>query len=278
MSKILILGSSGQVGSHLCDYMEQRNHEVLRFDIVEMLKKDLRIPNNKLLDTYMNESDFVYFLAFDVGGSPYLQKYQHTFEFTDNNIKLMCNTFDALNRHKKPFIFASSQMSNMDYSTYGTLKRIGEIYTKALNGITVKFWNVYGIEKDFEKSHVITDFIIKAKNTGIIDMLTDGTEERQFLYSEDCCEALDIVRKKYDILDRDCELHISSHVSNTILDVANEIAKHIPAEIVPSKCKDTIQQDKKNEANPYILNFWKPKTSFSDGIKIMCELQETSNV
>ena len=42
-------------------------------------------------------------------------------------------------------------------------KKIGEIYSESLNGIIVKFWNVYGIEKDKNKSHVITDFIIKAK-------------------------------------------------------------------------------------------------------------------
>ena len=61
--------------------------------------------------------------------------------------------------YSKPFVFASSQMSNMSYSPYGVMKRVGELYTKSLNGLIVKFWNVYGIEKDMEKAHVITDFI-----------------------------------------------------------------------------------------------------------------------
>ena len=52
-----------------------------------------------------------------------------------------------------PFIFASSQMSNMSHTHRTVLmKRVGELYTKSLNGLIVKFWNVYGIEKDMEKS------------------------------------------------------------------------------------------------------------------------------
>ena len=61
-------------------------------------------------------------------------------------------TFDSLKKYNTPFIFASSQMSNMNDSSYGILKRIGEKYTKCLNGKIVKFWNVYGIQKNSIKS------------------------------------------------------------------------------------------------------------------------------
>ena len=50
----------------------------------------------------------------------------------------------------------------MDFSPYGTLKRLGESLTNSLNGIYVKFWNVYGVEKELNKSHVITDFVLMA--------------------------------------------------------------------------------------------------------------------
>lgn len=272
--RYLILGSSGQIGSALCDYYLQRGDEVETFDIVESKDQDLRNSNTTLLREKMMASDFVYFLAFDVGGSRYLQKYQKTFEFVHNNMQLMSNTFKVLQDLKKPFIFASSQMSNMDYSPYGSLKRVGEWYTKFLGGLTVKFWNVYGVERDLEKSHVITDFILKAKNDGIISMLTDGTEERQFLYSEDCCEALHTVCANYLSLDRTRELHITSHKWSTILDVAHEIIKTFPSVIIPNSCKDTIQNNKKNEADPYILDFWRPKTPLSVGIKKVCGYYE----
>ena len=89
-------------------------------------------------------------------------------------------------------------MSNMSYSPYGTLKRVGELYTESLGGLIVKFWNVYGIEKDHDKAHVITDFIRKGFEEGDFEMMTDGEEVRQFLYAEDCCEGLEAVMKNYD--------------------------------------------------------------------------------
>ena len=156
---ILILGSSGQVGAYLTEYLRKKGHDVIEFDKNRHPGEDLtQIPNHNL-DRAIKNSDFVFFLAFDVGGSRYLKKYQHTFRFIDNNSRLMTQTFGLLEQYKKPFVFASSQMSQMSYSPYGVMKRMGELYTESLNGLIVKFWNVYGIETDMDKAHVITDFI-----------------------------------------------------------------------------------------------------------------------
>jgi len=270
--RITVLGSSGQIGAYLSEYLSRKGHIVREFDIVNGIHQDMtHIPNTYLRNAIM-ESDFVFFLAFDVGGSRYLKKYQHTFDFVNNNTRLMANAFGLLEQYDKPFIFASSQMSNMSYSPYGTLKRLGELYTESLGGLVVKFWNVYGIEKDMEKAHVITDFIRKGFETGVIDMMTDGTEERQFLYAEDCCKALKIIMKKYDEFKSDDPLHITSFRNNSILEVAETIQdvfkehgmEHI--QILPSKLKDSVQLDKKNKPDTYILDWWQPKTTLMSGI------------
>ena len=92
---------------------------------------------------------------------------------------MMANVFGYLSEYKKPFVFASSQMSNMSYSPYGVMKRVGELYTKSLGGLIVKFWNVYGIEHDMEKGTCYNRFLsIRGFKTGVIDMMTDGTEQR----------------------------------------------------------------------------------------------------
>jgi len=269
--KYLVLGSEGQIGLELCKFLKKEGHEVLTFDIEENAIQDLRIKG--IVDSSVKEADFVMFLAFDVGGSRYLKKYQHTYEFIDNNARLMVNTFEALKTHKKPFIFASSQMSNMSYSPYGVAKALGESYTNSLGGITVKFWNVYGPEHNLEKSHVITDFILRAIDYGHITMMTDGTEERQFLHAEDCSNALMILSQKYTEIDRDKELHITNFEWNTILEVAEIIKEEISCKITPSTEIDTVQLNKRNEPDPYILNYWKPKISLKEGIgKIIKEI------
>ena len=278
MSRVLVLGSSGQIGAYLSSYLKDKGHEVIDYDIELGPEYDLRVIPSSYFEGEVRKSDFIFFLAFDVGGSRYLKKYQHTFEFIDNNTRMMTNVFRMIKKYEKPFVFASSQMSNMGHSPYGVLKNVGELYTKSLNGLIVKFWNIYGIENDMEKSHVITDFIKKGFETGTIDMITDGTEEREFLYAEDCCEALDTVMCKYSEFSSSDNLHITSAVSTSILEIARTIQLYFggiqkEVEIVPSEAKDEVQKDARNIADPYFLKWWQPKTSLVKGIgKVFTEM------
>ena len=279
--KILILGSSGQIGAYLTEYLNNKGHDVIEFDLVNGEDQDLRkIPNPKLMHD-IRIADFVFFLAFDVGGSRYLKKYQHTFDFIDNNTRIMANVFQYLKEYRKPFIFASSQMSNMSYSPYGVMKKVGEMYTQNLGGLIVKFWNVYGIEKDHEKSHVITDFIRKGFEEGEFEMMTDGTEERQFLYAEDCCEGLETIMEHYADFKPTDPLHITSFRSDSIKKVAeiiqgqfNLIGKY-EIKIKPGLAKDSVQLDKRNQADNYIHGWWLPKTNLETGIgKVFSEMKK----
>ena len=269
--KITILGSSGQIGSYLTEYLRKKDYEVFEFDIVNGEYQDMtHIPNTYLRNAIMN-SDFVFFLSFDVGGSHYLKKYQHTFNFIDNNARMMVNVFGLIDQYEKPFVFASSQMSSMSYSPYGVLKRVGELYTKSLQGLIVKFWNVYGIERDMEKAHVITDFIHKGFKTGKIDMMTDGKEQREFLYAEDCCEAMETILQNYNSFSSDDELHITTGASTSILEIAQHIQVlfkkiNLEIDIVPNKSKDEVQKDARNVSDPYIKKWWTPKTNIVDGL------------
>jgi len=270
--KYLILGSAGQIGYPLCKYLLEKNHDILEFDLQVHQDQDLRIYNNEYLSEKMAQADFVFFLAFDVGGSRYLAQYENTFQFLHNNVLIMENVFAQLEKHKLPFIFASSQMSNMIYSPYGTAKALGEKYTEVLGGLTVKFWNVYALEKDFDKAHVITDFIYKAKTNRKIDMLTDGTEMRQFLHGDDCSKCLYTLSRKFDQVDKQKEYHITSFEWTSILKVAQIIAKEFPGtEVFPARSKDTIQKDIRNEPNPYILQYWNPEIDLTEGIKRIIE-------
>jgi nucleoside-diphosphate-sugar epimerase len=268
----LILGSSGQIGSGLLQHISKTEHNAIEFDLVRDAEEDLRITNNKKLDKAVKNADFVFFLAFDVGGARYLKKYQETYEFMSNNLKLMANTFDVIRRHKKPFIFVSSQMSSINNSNYGLLKRLGEKITDSLNGIVVKCWNIYGLESDLERSHVITDLILKADRTSKIDLITNGEEERQFLHVEDCSRCLLTLAEKYTEISRDQPLHITSFIWTKVIDLAKMISTNFDnIEVVPtldpSAAKNDTQYLIKNEPSDYILNFWKPEIEIESGIK-----------
>ena len=270
--KVLNLGSSGQIGAYLTEYLRDKGHEVIEYDKNLGARYNLTAIPSTWLESCIKQADFVFFLAFDVGGSRYLKKYQHTFDFINNNTRLMANVFGLLEKYNKRFVFASSQMSNMSYSPYGVMKRVGELYTTSLKGLIVKFWNVYGIEKDMDKAHVITDFIKKGFEEGDFEMMTDGTEERQFLYAEDCCEALETIMENYTDFKPEDPLHITSFHATSIKEVAaiimgqfNLIDKQV--KISPGLAKDSVQMDKRNEANSYIMDWWLPQTNMQDGIK-----------
>ena len=71
--KVLVLGSSGQVGAYLSEYLSKNGYEVLEFDIANDSSQDMTVIPNGELEAKIYMADFVYFLAFDVGGSHYLK-------------------------------------------------------------------------------------------------------------------------------------------------------------------------------------------------------------
>lgn len=198
--KHLVLGSEGQIGKYVCDEIEKNGDEVIRWDI--KLGQEYNLAHTKpqfdRLMQAMSESDFVHFLAYDVGGSTYLAKYQNSWEYIQKNMEIMSVTFDALRVSGKPFYFASSQMANMTDSVYGQLKAVGESYTRALGGINLRFWNIYGYESDPEKTHVITDLIKMGLSEGKICVRTNGEEKRHFTHATDAARMLYKVTQNYD--------------------------------------------------------------------------------
>jgi len=270
--RYLVLGSEGQIGKPLVNFLKNQNHEVEEYDIRANQLQDLRFleqeEKRKEFVQKISKCDFVFFLAFDVGGSKYLSKMDEEFDFIHNNIMLMKNSFQMLRHYKKPFIFTSTQMSDMIHSSYGNAKLIGEKYTKSLDGLCVKLWNVYGPEFDIdqERRHVVTDFVLSAKENGHIKMRTSGQEKRQFLYVDDCCEALYLLSKRYNEISKEQPLHISNFIWTSIEDVAKLVCKACGCNYSKGKKKDSVQMALQYEPDKEVLKFWKPKTSLESGI------------
>jgi nucleoside-diphosphate-sugar epimerase len=263
--KILVLGGEGQIGKPVCNFFKNKGHKVTSFDIKNSEFQDLRFGSTTNQHVAFSDCDFVIYLASDVGGAKYLESKQDSYTFIENNLRIMLNVFGQLRRHKKPFIFSSSQMADQYHSTYGNLKLVGEKITKALGGMYVRLWNVYGREESGEKSHVITDFIEQAKS-GEIRCMSDGEEERQFLHVDDLCSCLEYLVENYNTLDKSESIDISSFGWVKIKKIAE-----ICADIF--KCKAHFTDKKVNTQRDYnepklnVLKFWEPKISLEEGIE-----------
>ncbi len=271
MDNILVLGSKGQIGLSLTKILRTFSRfNVTECDIVCDESNDLR-KKSEFLNQLFRSADFVYFLAYDVGGSKYLQDNQNSTNFLNNNLLLMLNTFSYLEKYSNPFIFASTQMSNMSHSPYGTLKRIGEHYTNILGGHIVRFWNTYGIENNQEKTHVITDFINSAITQKSILMRTTGNETRQFLHAEDCGKALLKIQQNYNDIERRY-LDITSFEWSTIYEVAKIVSSNFGnLPIKKGVLEDLVQNNISNEPDPYFRKYWEPEITLEKGIKNIVE-------
>jgi nucleoside-diphosphate-sugar epimerase len=185
--KNLVLGGAGTIGQALCTYLRIAGEEVLSLDIKTGF--DIRI---KSLEEFSN-FDYVWFLAWDVGGAKYLANENYLVDIIRNNATLCERVFSFLEQTKIPFMFASSQMASPN-TPYGVTKLLGEEWTRLLGGQICRFWNVYGWEEPGVKSHVIPDLILQAIKNKKIELMTDGQEERQFIFMDDCVKNMVDIR------------------------------------------------------------------------------------
>lgn len=274
MMNALLLGSEGTLGKSLYNHLKEKGVNVIKWDITLNLNNDLR--KEKCIDDILKEVDYVIFLAFDVGGSKYNVNNK---EFIDNNMKIILNTFDSLYKCDKPFIYTTSCMSNMITNPYGSLKNISEHYVNlSNNGINVKLWNVYGNEEINDKSHVIPDFIVSAIETNTIQMMTPGSEERQFIHSNDFSEAIYIIMNNHDIflnwrkLNSNKTIDISSHNWISIYELAEKIKFIFKTEYNSdiNIIKGNHSNNHTNKTDPefsILDDYWKMNISLDDGIK-----------
>lgn len=265
--KVLILGSSGLIGSHLMEHLKN-DHEIVQFDTSLGAQYDLSTETGKhtLERTLESGIDFVFFLAYDVGSSKYLQTVS-PINYAMNNMNLMKNTFECLIKSDVPFIFASSTMYNM-YCVYGSLKSIGEHITNSTkNGFSVRFWNIYGRQSFSGKSHLITDLIHQCKTTGQIRLQSDGTERRQFVHARDCAKALTACMLNHNQIIKETKaLDITSGKWISIREIAEIISAQTGCPVV-STGNVPNNHTHENVPDGYLNKFWTPEISIEDGIR-----------
>lgn len=270
MIKFLVLGSSGFLGKNLTKYLRSKNHAVIEFDIVNNFDEDLRIYDNPKLREAIILCDFIFFLAFDVGGSKYLQMCNKNFNFLSNNTKIIISTFEIIKQFDKKFIFISSYLTNDLFHNYGLLKYLGEQFTHSLNGLVVRLYNIFGHEDISIRSHVIPDMINQAIKIKKVVLITNGEEKRQFLHVDDCCEGLYIAFQNYHKILSECNLFdLTSYEWTSIKNVAETVCKLSNSTLVLSSEKAVFNFE--NSPNRFFLKYWTPKISIESGISRMIQ-------
>lgn len=258
MKHNLVLGGEGTIGKALCNYLVEKGEEVISLD----LKTGFDIRTDDL--TPYSNVDYVWFLAWDVGGAKFLNAPENRIRILKNNTLICERTFSFLEKHKLPFMFASSQLAAAD-TPYGITKLVGEQWSQYLEGQICRFWNVYGWETPGEKSHVIPDLILKGLVDKEITLMTNGEEERQFIYMDDCVKNMVHIRNT-DVADVD----ITDGQWIKIKDIAKLIGHLLDVPVYLGK-----EKGYSNKIDPIEKDFLTFPTSLENGIKLIMERAQT---
>jgi UDP-glucose 4-epimerase len=218
MSKILITGGAGFIGSHLTAYLLNQGNEIIVLDNLlrgnkiesEVFAKITFIEGDvRDFDTVLNASkgcDFVYHLAAVLGVDIVAD---NPVETMDTEVIGTRNVVQAaLKNNIKKVVYASTSgvygHSAIEKSvdeeimidprtSYAMAKRYNEIYLKAiyeekgLESVSLRFFNVYGGRQD--QRMVIPRFFEQAKRNEPITVFGSGKQTRDFTSIEETIKA-----------------------------------------------------------------------------------------
>jgi UDP-glucose 4-epimerase len=222
--KILVTGGAGFLGSHLCEALLAKEHEVWALDIkgeakiLHLLDKPRfhfvreTIFNEAMLDDLTGRADLVFHLAGVVGvehyvGDPYavlnvnINGTQKVLQFAHkHDCKVVfASTSEVYGRNTKiPFQEDDDRVlgsTRVDRWCYSTSKAAAEHFCFAygrmgLPVVIMRYFNVYGPRLDqVDVGRVLTIFMGQILKNRPLTVIGDGSQTRCFTYVSDAIEA-----------------------------------------------------------------------------------------
>tara|TARA_A100001011_G_C14184019_1_gene788189 strand:+ start:231 stop:1100 length:870 start_codon:yes stop_codon:yes gene_type:complete len=210
MKKILILGGSGFLGSHLADTLNDNNYNVTIYDQNrpnKLLNKKIKFVQGSILDykkisTHIKNQDYIYHYA---GLSDLNEGLNKSIESLKLNVESTVNILDLCRKYKiKKFIYSSSiYVLSQNGGFYKCSKQAAEIYIKEffnrykLKYNILRFGSVYGTRSG--KNNSIHEIIKSAIKKRKIEYVGDSRSMREYINVKDAAKgAMRILDKKYD--------------------------------------------------------------------------------
>ena len=206
--KIVVLGGSGFIGSHLCDLLSSKGHKVNIFDIKksQYKKKNQKmyigsILDKKKLSLAVRGCDFVYHFAaladLDIASNEPLKTAKINIIGTINALEI-CKKYNI-----KRFIFASSIYANAEEgSFYGSSKQAAESYIEkfynnfGLNYTILRFGSLYGNRSG--RGNGIKVLINSGIKKGKLIYGGSKRAARKYIHVEDAANScVEVIQKKY---------------------------------------------------------------------------------
>jgi UDP-glucose 4-epimerase len=291
MSKVVVTGGAGFIGSHLTDQLVAQGHEVHVVDTLIAGKREdvhtnatlheVDVRDLSVLTAIMSGAKYVFHLA----ALPRVQfSIDHPLESHDTNVNGTLNALlAARDAGAQRFVFASSssvygdlpvlpmheEMLVVPQSPYGVQKRIGELYVKNVQSIyglptvSLRFFNVYGPRQDPSSAYALVTikFLFQKKEGKPLTITGDGTQTRDFTYVSDTVSGIIAAAESPRVgAGEIINLGAGSSVSvNRIAELIGGPTTYIAPRVEPH---DTLADRSRAEE----LLGWKPLISIEEGI------------
>lgn len=199
MKKILVIGGSGFLGSHVADFLTEMGHEVTIFDLKKSpwLKKNQNfilgnILDENLIDEVVKNHDVVYLFASIADIDEALHKPVETVEV---NILGPVKILSACVRHKiERFNFASSvYVYSREGGFYRCSKQAVENYIEeyhrlyGLDYTIFRYGSLYGPRAD--KGNGLMNILKNGYKDGYISYIGNPNSEREYIHIFDAAKA-----------------------------------------------------------------------------------------
>jgi GDP-L-fucose synthase len=245
VSRILVTGGGGFVGSHLVERLEAEGHRVFAARRQDYDLTSMEDTTRLFADA---EPELVFHLAAEVGGiganraNPgrywYANLVMGAHVLEQSRLHgvgklVIAGTVCAYPKHT-PVPFREEELWNgypeETNAPYGVAKKAVLVGAQSyreqygLNAVFLLPANLYGPRDNFdlESSHVIPALIRKmVDSTGEVVLWGDGSPTREFLYVEDCVDGLVLAAERYD---GDAPVNLGTGVETSIRELAEAVA------------------------------------------------------
>ena len=222
MSRIIVTGGAGFIGSHLCKRLVENGDDVVCVDslftgsmdnIAELTEHDnFKFVQHDIVDPYFDEADQIYNLACPASPPHYQYNPIHTSKTSVmGSINMLgmarkCGARILLSStsevygdplvHPQPESYRGNVNTIGIRSCYDEGKRMAETlffdYHRE-HGVDIKvirIFNTYGPNMNPEDGRVVSNFIVQALKGEDITIYGDGTQTRSFCYVSDLVEGM----------------------------------------------------------------------------------------
>jgi nucleoside-diphosphate-sugar epimerase len=163
--KVLVTGSKGFIGTHLCKMLEEDGHQVIGLDLKN---------GHDINDCFLPEVDRVFHLAAQTDA-----RCDDAEEDARQNITA---TIRLMSWYRSKVTFASSCAVNFLTSPYGISKLAGEHYARLFGCGIVRFCNIHGPGSN--------SFMDIYRELDFVNAFLPGEQIRTYAHVSEACEAL----------------------------------------------------------------------------------------